>query len=223
MSPMEQMGAAVDLSSCFREKLGHEMRTPMNAILGMVQIHRDSTNISEMQRAMRQIEKSARQLLCVIDDTLETLADAEPHSICEWGRMARSKTVDFRGHRALLVDDIEINREIVQTMLADTGLHVDVAENAEKAIEMILSSHDNHYDVVLMDIQMPGMNGYDATRKIRSLPRSDCAKLPILAMTANVYNDDMKRALSAGMNGHIGKPIDYNVMVKTINDVLENV
>jgi signal transduction histidine kinase/DNA-binding response OmpR family regulator len=118
----------------------------------------------------------------------------------------------FEGKKMLLAEDIEINREILLSLLGDTGLIIDCAENGREALDMIEVAPDK-YDIVLMDIQMPQMNGLEATRRIRALPALNGIALPIIAMTANVFKDDIESCLEAGMNDHLGKPIDVDIMV----------
>lgn len=128
---------------------------------------------------------------------------------------------DFSGIRALIVDDIEINREILVEMLRDTGIKMETAEDGERALEMFEASPPRHYDIILMDMQMPGMGGCEATAAIRALPRADAASVTIIAMTANVLPEDIERALSSGMDDHIGKPIDISKLIRTIAEVAE--
>ncbi len=117
----------------------------------------------------------------------------------------------FAGRRVLLADDIEINREIVLALLEDTGMQIDCAENGKAALRMFETQPDA-YDLVLMDVQMPEMDGLTATRRIRALDVARAARIPIIAMTANAFQEDVKACLDAGMNDHIGKPIDVEVL-----------
>ena len=113
----------------------------------------------------------------------------------------------FPGLRALLVEDNAFNRQIATEMLELLGVQVEAAEDGSQAVEAVRSHPASYYDIVFMDIQMPVLNGYEATRQIRSLPRADAKALPILAMTADAFAEDAKRAHLAGMNGHLAKPI----------------
>jgi CheY-like chemotaxis protein len=114
----------------------------------------------------------------------------------------------FAGMRILLVEDVDINREIVLTLLEPTKLDIDCAENGQEAVRMF-SEMPYKYDMIFMDIQMPVMDGYEATRKIRALNVQTAKKIPIVAMTANVFREDVERCLEAGMDGHVCKPIDF--------------
>jgi CheY-like chemotaxis protein len=121
----------------------------------------------------------------------------------------------FAGRRILLVEDVEINREIVQTLLEPTQLEIDFAENGEEAVQMF-SKSPNKYNVIFMDIQMPVMDGYEATRRIRALDNPLAKTVPIIAMTANVFREDVEKCLEAGMNGHIGKPLDFDEVISKL-------
>ncbi|AEF83233.1 hybrid sensor histidine kinase/response regulator [Treponema azotonutricium] len=120
----------------------------------------------------------------------------------------------FKGYTALIAEDVDINREIVQALLEPTLLTIDFAENGEKALEMFQKTPEK-YDIILMDVQMPEMDGYEATRRIRALPIA-AAKIPIVAMTANVFREDIERCIKAGMNDHLGKPLDYDALIEKL-------
>jgi CheY-like chemotaxis protein len=123
---------------------------------------------------------------------------------------------DFSGKRCLVVDDIDINREIILELLSGTGIEMETASNGEEAAAKFRDSPPGHFDVILMDMQMPVMDGCTATRTIRAMERPD-AKLPIIAMTANVMREDVERAREAGMNAHLGKPIEIQSMCVTLS------
>ena len=118
--------------------------------------------------------------------------------------------LDATGKRILVVEDNDVNMEIITAILEHTHAHVTCAWDAEEAIDLISQSMEGHYDMILMDIQMPGMDGYAATRAIRSMDRKDTMTIPIMAMTANAFAQDVEKALSAGMNAHIAEPIDVD-------------
>jgi CheY-like chemotaxis protein len=122
----------------------------------------------------------------------------------------------FAGKRLLVAEDVEINREILLALLEDTGVSIDCARNGAEAVEMVTASPDR-YDAVLMDVQMPKMDGLEATRLIRTLTAKRLKKLPIIAMTAHVFKSDIEECLAAGMNDHIGKPIDIDDVMKKLN------
>lgn len=127
---------------------------------------------------------------------------------------------DFSGKRVLLVEDIELNREIAQVILEEAGFEVESAPDGTDAVSMVKKSEENYYDVILMDVQMPIMNGYEATRTIRALQREDVKKMPIIAMTANALEEDKEAALKNGMNAHIAKPVDMDIFIKVLGQFL---
>jgi signal transduction histidine kinase/CheY-like chemotaxis protein len=122
----------------------------------------------------------------------------------------------FAGRRVLLAEDVDINREIVKTLLEPTQLEIDCAENGVEAVRMF-SEAPEKYDMIFMDIQMPEMDGYDAARNIRALKIPKAKTVPIIAMTANVFKEDIERCLEAGMNGHVGKPLDFKDVLEKLN------
>ncbi|MBQ9504796.1 MAG: response regulator [Lachnospiraceae bacterium] len=130
--------------------------------------------------------------------------------------------MDFRGERILLVDDNNINRQIARGILKAYGFVIDDAENGQEAVEKIEGSESGYYDLVLMDVRMPVMNGYEATRKIRAMEDETKAKLPVIAMTANSFEEDIKAAKDVGMDAHIAKPIEIPVMMEVLSDILNN-
>jgi CheY-like chemotaxis protein len=126
---------------------------------------------------------------------------------------------DFSGRRILLVDDIEINREIVLSLLEDVIPDIDCATNGAEALALY-AEDPGRYDLILMDLQMPEMDGYEATRRIRALPDERALKAPIIAMTANVFRDDIEKCLAAGMTDHIGKPLNIDELYQKLHDYL---
>ena len=128
--------------------------------------------------------------------------------------------VDFSSKRLLLVEDNAINMEIANMILTQVGFTVETAENGKIAVEKVEASEPGYYDAVLMDIQMPVMDGYEATRAIRNLENKALAGIPIVAMTANAFKEDVAAAAEAGMQGHIAKPVDVGVLMRTLSSVL---
>ena len=135
-------------------------------------------------------------------------------------RLLPEKNADFKGKHILLVEDNELNREIAQEILQEYGFLVDSAENGAVAVEKVSTAAPGSYDLVLMDVQMPIMDGYTATRKIRALDDPARAKLPILAMTANAFDEDRRNALESGMNGFLSKPIVIDDLVQELHKIL---
>ena len=135
-------------------------------------------------------------------------------------RLLPEKNADFKGKHILLVEDNELNREIAQEILREYGFLVDSAENGAVAVEKVSTAAPGSYDLVLMDVQMPIMDGYTATRKIRALDDPARAKIPILAMTANAFDEDRRNALESGMNGFLSKPIVIDDLVQELHKIL---
>ena len=126
---------------------------------------------------------------------------------------------DLADRHILLVEDNLINTEIAKEILGMTNASVDTAENGQIALDLFLASPENYYDLILMDIQMPVMDGYTATRSIRASDRADAAGVLILAMTANTFAEDIAKARASGMNGHLAKPIDINAFMQALGRI----
>ena len=139
--------------------------------------------------------------------------DADAH------RQVAEKIYDFSGHTILIAEDVEINREIIGAVLEDSGLAIDYAENGFEAVSLYKENRGK-YSLILMDIQMPEMDGYEATRSIRAFEGEDDYRIPIVAMTANVFREDVERCLQAGMNNHLGKPIDTDDLFRILDHYL---
>ena len=128
--------------------------------------------------------------------------------------------MNCKGKTVLLAEDNEMNQMIAKSILEEMGLTVDIAENGESAVRKIMEAETEHYSVILMDIQMPVMDGYEAAKAIRSLKDSIKAYIPIVAVTANAFDEDKKLALASGMNGHLAKPYDIGQIRKTLIELL---
>jgi|GEM_PF-644809 len=133
---------------------------------------------------------------------------------------AEEAVIDLSGKRILLAEDVEINRVILQELLAETNVVIDEACDGLAAVELFEKEAPGTYDLIFMDIQMPEMDGYEATKAIRASAHADAKTIPILAMTANAYQEDVDRALAAGMNGHLAKPIDIDMVLWTLDKVI---
>ena len=132
-------------------------------------------------------------------------------------------TYDFSGKTFPLAEDNDLNRQIAVELLDGLGASLETVVNGEEAIRRFRESEPGHYALVLMDIQIPVMNDYDAARAIRALSRSDARTVPIIAMTADAFVEDIRSAEAAGMNGHIAKPLDVQTMALKLNEYLEEV
>jgi CheY-like chemotaxis protein len=138
----------------------------------------------------------------------------------------QAEDFSFKGYRILLAEDVDINREIMMTLLEPTGLEMDSAENGAEALRMF-SEASGKYDLIFMDVQMPEMDGYEATRRIREFEKTDPGsskemggQVPIIAMTANVFREDIEKCLACGMNGHVGKPLNFDEVLRTLKKYL---
>ena len=176
-----------------------------------------------------------KRLVELMDGTIEvhsrkdegsTFIVTIPHRITEKSALVDHSGVEldpklFAGKRILLAEDNDLNAEIATEILSEAGFVLERAEDGQIACEMMEKAPDGYYDVVLMDVQMPNMNGYEATRTIRRMNDPVKAGIPILAMTANAFEEDKREAMRAGMNGHIAKPINVKELMKTLASVLK--
>lgn len=151
-----------------------------------------------------------------------------PFSFCDETTDVKKETkkedfspVSSEGKRILLVEDNKVNRQIAHAILSDRKILLEDAENGEEAVEIYKNSQPGYYCAILMDVQMPIMNGYEATRAIRQLENKELAKIPIIAMTANAFEEDKKESLAAGMNAHILKPIDVDILINTLKEFIK--
>ena len=142
-----------------------------------------------------------------VSTTAECINKCLSSSVNRVAEPSTDEIVSFEGHCLLLVEDIEINREIVMAMLEPTQLEIVCAEDGAEAVQ-IWGNAPERFELILMDVQMPNMDGYEATRQIRKIDLPEARKIPIIAMTANVFREDIEKCLEAGMSDHIGKPLD---------------
>ena len=139
---------------------------------------------------------------------------SEPVNIlAESGRQMLS----FEGSRILLAEDNELNREIAEELIGDTQVELETAEDGQEAVQMYEAQEAGYYDLIFMDIQMPRMNGYEASRAIRASAKKDAKTIPIIAMTANAFAEDVIESQKAGMNEHISKPLDLDQLMKCMS------
>ena len=146
---------------------------------------------------------------------------AEPFCAEPAHKPSHPNAAKLKGKKLLLVEDNALNRELAQEILKEAGFVVDTAEDGEIAVQKMKQAAPGQYDLILMDIQMPRMDGYEATRQIRALPDAAKAGIPIFAMTANAFEEDRQNALKAGMDGHIAKPLDIPHLLQVLADVLK--
>ena len=132
----------------------------------------------------------------------------------------KPEQISFEGKRILVVEDNELNMEIICTILEGYGILTEQAVNGKEAVHQMEKTAPGYYDMILMDIMMPEMDGLEAARAIRTMNREDCKTIPIYAMSANAFDEDVKRSLASGMNGHLSKPVDTQVLEKTLKEML---
>jgi len=137
------------------------------------------------------------------------------------GGSAEYDNTVLSGKHVLLCEDHPLNQEIATTLLEEKDMIIELAEDGQQGLEKFMNSNAGFYDVILMDIRMPVMNGYETTEAIRSLDRNDAKTVPIIAMTADAFTDDIRRCMEVGMNAHIAKPLDIDDMFRTIADVMK--
>lgn len=147
--------------------------------------------------------------------TFNTLVGVEEKTVQEQPLVSLNE-LDLSGKRVLVAEDNDLNAEIAEEILSMTGLTVERASNGAEAVDMVSAREDGYYDLIFMDIQMPNMNGYDATRAIRAMDRNYCKKVPIVAMTANAFAEDVLAAKTVGMNEHVAKPLDLSALAGTL-------
>ncbi|MBQ9233141.1 MAG: response regulator [Lachnospiraceae bacterium] len=130
------------------------------------------------------------------------------------------KRAELKGRHILMAEDVLINAEIMKEIIKIREAEIDHAENGKVVVDMFKSSPENYYDAILMDIRMPEMDGLEATKIIRSLERPDAKKIPIIAMTANAFDEDVQRSLQVGMNAHLSKPVESEHLYQTLEELI---
>ena len=144
-----------------------------------------------------------------------------PPETPEGGQNEQEGKPDFSGKRVLLAEDNEMNQMIAEAILTETGLAVEIVGDGSEAVEKMKTEPAGYFDLILMDIQMPKVDGYEAARQIRMLEDKQKAAIPIVAVTANVFEEDKKVAAEAGMNGHLAKPYDVPAIMETLKTLLK--
>ena len=138
------------------------------------------------------------------------------------GTSNETRKADLKGRKILLAEDMPVNAEIMIMVLQMREIDAELAENGRIALEMFEKSAPNYYDAILMDMRMPEMDGLEATQKIRALPREDAKTVPIIALTANAFDEDVQRSLQAGMNAHLSKPVEPEVLFETLEHMIKS-
>ena len=133
----------------------------------------------------------------------------------------KKKTVDLSGSTVLLAEDVEVNAEIMQMVLQMREIKADLAENGRIAVEKFAASEQGHYDAILMDVRMPEMDGLEAAHTIRMMDHPDAKAIPIIALTANAFDEDVQRSMQAGMNAHLSKPVQPEILFETLESLIK--
>ncbi|MBR2045903.1 MAG: response regulator [Agathobacter sp.] len=156
-----------------------------------------------------------------VDEAELLLEDSATQKELKEKQEKEKQRVLFKNRKILLVEDNNLNREIARILLTEKGFIVEEAVNGQEAVEKVANGKDDEYALVLMDIQMPIMDGYEAAKEIRNMSNRKLAHIPIIAMTANAFEEEKKEALACGMNGYVVKPIDVNILFNTIEGILK--
>lgn len=212
----------------FLSRMSHEIRTPMNAIVGMASIAKNMLDDKERTLdCLEKIDASTKSLIDIVNEMLHIkecdYIEIEEHEVPVTHTQTVSqetKEYSFKGKRILLVEDNELNIEVAKTLLEMVGFEVDVADNGLKAVEKFKNNNEGWYNAILMDIRMPVMDGLEATRQIRVLGKSDSRTIPIIALTANAFDEDSQKSIANGMNGHLVKPIDVENLYQVLRELV---
>lgn len=200
----------------FIDRISYDIRTPLNSIVGYTALAR--RHIREAEWVGAYLEKSAEASAQLLSHLERGLGRTEAEPVFE--PVAEAEPTDLVGRRVLLVEDNEMNREIACTILSDAGMVTEYAANGQECFQMVSISKPDYYDLVLMDIQMPVMDGCEAARMIRRLRSKKLAEIPIIAMTASVTDADKRSAFQSGMDGYVEKPIQIERLFSAIKQVL---
>ena len=227
-----------------RVKLRHARREPYNLII--VDWKMPEMDGVEVTRRIREIIGNETAIIILTaynwDDVIEEAIAAGVDSfiskplfsgnlIDEFKNALRKKNLgsprqnqkaDLKGRKILLAEDMPVNAEIMMMVLQMREIDADLAENGKIALDMFANSPENYYDAILMDMRMPEMDGLEATQRIRALNRPDAKKIPIIALTANAFDEDVQRSLQAGLNAHLSKPVEPDVLFETLENMIRN-
>ncbi len=215
-----------EVKTSYLRRISHDIRTTINGICGMVAISEHyPENLEKQQEAREKILTSARYLLDLMNGVLDINdLEADMQKLQEdsgENPVKQEPPASIRGSKILLVEDDEINMEIADFMLRDNGAEVVKAWDGQAAVECFRKSAPHEFDVILMDLMMPRMNGLEAARTIRAMKREDASSVPIIAMTANAFLDDRESCMRAGMNDHVSKPVNTDHLIAIIAGYLQ--
>ena len=245
---LEKMGIAAETAMSGKDavemvKLRHARREPYNLII--VDWQMPDINGVEVTRQIREVigNESAIIILTAYnwDDIIDEAKAAGVDSFISKplfsgalleelkkafkkrnrGSAKVKQKAELKGRKILLAEDMPVNAEIMMMVLQMREMEVELAENGKIALEMFEKSPENYYDAILMDMRMPEMDGLEATQKIRALKRPDAKKIPIIALTANAFDEDVQRSLQAGLNAHLSKPVEPDVLFETLENMIK--
>jgi len=200
-------------------KLTHDIRMPMNSIVGFTSLlEKNLDDRAKVKDYLSKIRQASDTLIAIFDSVQEKASIDSGQTVVSENPFSMSLIAE--GKRILLAEDNDLNAEIAMAILTDVGFHVDRAVDGEECVEMLTAAATDYYNLILMDVQMPNLNGYDATRKIRNMDDPHKASLPVIAMTASALPEDRQNALDAGMDDHLCKPIDMAQMMEMLAQYL---
>ncbi|MDR2036201.1 MAG: response regulator [Coriobacteriales bacterium] len=219
----------------FLTRVSHEMRTSLTTIMGMIFFAKEADDPSKRKESLEAADQAAQKLRDVVANIIDTagldmdyadedfdqdfallMADSAQPSHAN----KRVEIPDLSGRAILIVEDLDTNRFVLKEFLKKTNATVEEAFNGKIAVEMFAASPVNHYAFIFMDLLMPEMNGYDATRTIRKMERVDAAEVPIVAVSANAFRGDIEASLAAGMDAHLAKPVEQTLLFKILAERL---
>ena len=212
----------------FLFRMSHELHTPLNVILGFLDLAgKYQGDTRRQEEYLGHMKKSGKRLLELTDEMLEAAAsngDEEKAFIIREGRKNEERAIleqiSLVGRRILIAEDNELNAEITMEILGDEDILCEHAQDGAMCLRMVEDHDAGYYDLILMDIQMPIMNGYEATMAIRALPDPDKARIPVLALSANYLPSDRENATNAGMNDFVAKPIDVTELLEKLKKAI---
>lgn len=215
----------------FLTRVSHELRTSMNTVSGMVFLAKEAEDPASRQESLDAIDQASTKIKKVVNNIIDTTQIESEFAGDDFNQdtflLASDALVpplknepvappDLSGNVILIVEDLETNRIVLREFLKDTHATIEEAVNGREAVEMFTSSPENHYAFIFMDLLMPEMSGHDATRAIRKVERADAVDIPIVAVSANAFKEDIEASLAAGMDAHLAKPIEQNTIFRTL-------
>lgn len=230
---LEEAEQSNNAKAAFLSDMSHDIRTSINSIMGLYNIALERNDISdEVRDIITKIGENARQLTSVVDTILDMdgLGSGHTHTTHD-GHSPASLTKDtltaeaadhnaLSGRRVLLAEDVKIDAEITTQILKMKGVETDYVNNGLDALNSFENSAEGFYDAILLDIRMPRLNGLEAAQKIRAMDRADAKTIPIIALTANAFDEDVKLSLEAGMNSHLTKPVEPEALFMTLENLI---